>query len=490
MQKNQANEWIRHNGSIDYSYASVQPFFRYEGEIKKENWSDSLFTGFKFNDLKGGVKASVFKNLNTSVSYARREEYDYRGKEIFEKESTSNTINTSAQFNSKSFSGTLDFTHRIMNYFTEDNTDRKTDLAELQMQWSPFNRALNLSYNYQISNTATAKIERVYIKVNEGEGNYRLDKDLNEYVNDPLGNYILRILTTDQFEPVAELKTVARAQFEPSRLYQTVSNHEKSLLHKSIEALSSETYFTIDERSQYPDVYNIYFLDLKKFKNPEYTILGTTYFREDFYILRRNRKFSLRYRYENRDELNNQYLQGREERYENHNSLRLTLRFLNRFSNQTEYINKHITRKFNYSGRQDRNIYLNQIESDFSFRPSPILEFSLKGRFSKEKDIDYTNPTRVTAFAIIPQCNYSIRNKGRFRTELEWSFVQARPSDRLIPYEMALGRSLGRSLRWDIRFDYRISDVIMATFSYNGRNEPRRDRLIHAGRAQITASFR
>lgn len=486
----QHSEWIRHKGKIDYTLDVFNPFMNYERETKKENWTDSLYTGFRFDDVELGMNLHPSDHINSIFSFSQRNESNYVNRDQFEKKSLAKTFNTKTSFNYKSFTTNLVFTHREMNYFSKDDTDIKTDLAELQMQWSSFHRALNVSLNYQISNTATAKKERVYIKVNEGEGNYRFDKDLNEYVNDPLGNFILRILTTDQFEPVAELKTVSRLQFEPSHFYKSKPNEQKSFFRKGLEAFSSDTYFTLEERSQYPDVYDVYFFNMDKFQSPEYTILGTTYFREDIFMFKRNRDFSLRYRFEKRNELNNQYLQGGEERQEHKNSFRFNFRFLDNFSSQTEYTRKHISRYFNYTGRQNRDIFSHLIESDVSFRPSSVLEFSLKGRFSSEKDVEYDDPTEVNSYALIPQFNYSIRNRGRFRSELEWSYVNSSPSGRLIPYEMALGRSVGYSTRWDIRFDYRISDVIMATVSYSGRNEPDRDQLIHAGKAQVTASFR
>jgi len=114
----------------------------------------------------------------------------------------------------------------------------------------------------------------------------------------------------------------------------------------------------------------------------------------------------------------------------------------------------------------------------------------MEGRFSLEEDRFYDDPTKLTALALVPRINYSLRQKGRLRAELEWSHVKAEPEGRLIPYEMAGGRSLGNSLRWDIRFDYRVSQTIRATFSYSGRNEPERNRTIHTGRAEVTAAFR
>jgi hypothetical protein len=70
--------------------------------------------------------------------------------------------------------------------------------------------------NYQISNTATARKEKVYIQVSQGDGNYRYDEELNEYVIDPLGDYILRILATDEFVPVVKLKASTRLRLDPA----------------------------------------------------------------------------------------------------------------------------------------------------------------------------------------------------------------------------------------------------------------------------------
>jgi len=97
----------------------------------------------------------------------------------------------------------------------------------------------------------------------------------------------------------------------------------------------------------------------------------------------------------------------------------------------------------------------------------------------------------VRALAFTPRVVYSWQTKGRWQAEIEWSQVEVSPKERLIPYEMANGRSAGRSMRWDIRFDYKLSQTVQATVSYSGRNEPERQQgVIHTGRAQVTAAFR
>ena len=392
----------------------------------------------------------------------------------------------------KALTASLDFTHRQKKYLNSAQNDSRTDLAELRMQLTPWKRAVNANLNYQISNTATARKERIYIEVQEGEGNYRFDDALNEYVYDPLGDHILRILTTDQLSPTVELKTSSRLRLEPSRIFGKTPGDAKSdpFWKKSIRALSSETYLALEERTQTDNMQDVYLLRTNTFRTPGTTIFGYLQLRQDLYIFERSRSFSVRLRSRTRDELNNQFLEGGEERSERESSARITTRLSNAISSQTEVTQKRTARFFNYEGRQNRDIDATELKSDFSITPKNKIKIAIEGRYSQEEDKVYEMPTKVQSYALIPRVTYSIRSKGRLHGEFEWSFVDVNPNDRVIPYEMANGRSAGQSVRWDIRFDYRISPVIQATFSYSGRNEPERDQVIHTGRAQVTAAFR
>lgn len=491
--KSQTSDWWRQRGETEWDIWKVKPLFEYEGEVKKENWSDSVYTGLKFDDITGGLEIRPFEKLLVSGRVSQRENLDYVGFDRFEKESFANTQNVQVELQRvRNFTASLDLTHRIKNYANSETPNSRTDLAELQMQLTPWKRAINANWNYRISNTATARKERVYIKVPEGEGNYRLDEDLNEYVYDPLGDHILRILTTDQLIPTIEMKTSTRLRFEPSNIIGRSSTLDSttSFWKKSLSALSSETYVALEERTETDNVMDVYLLRTNTFRQEESTILGYMQFRQDLYLFERSRDFSLRYRYRTRDELNNQFLEGGEERIERENAMRLTTRLSELFSSQSELTQKRTARFFNYAGKQNRDIFATQLNSDLSFTPTSIFKIALEGRLSWEEDVVYEAPTKVQSYGLIPRLTYSFRNKGRLRGEFEWSYVDAKPKDRVLPYEMANGRSIGQSTRWDIRFDYRINSVIQATLSYSGRNEPERERVIHTGRAQVTASFR
>ncbi|MBN1465536.1 hypothetical protein JXA02_07235, partial [candidate division KSB1 bacterium] len=485
-------DWWRQRGDAEWNIWKVKPFFRYEGEVQKENWADTLYTGFKFDDITGGLELRPFSKLLVAGRLSQRDDKDYAGAEQFRDKSFANTKNLQIQLDRvKDFTASLDLTHRNKTY-TNSQMDSRTDLAELRMQLTPWKRALNANLNYMISNTATAKKERVYLEVQEGEGAYRYDERLNEYVYDPLGDHVLRILTTDQLIPTIEMKTSSRVRLEPNNLFATTSSDSvtDSFWKKSLRAVSSETYVALEERSQTDDAMDVYLLRQSTFRQPGATILGYLQFRQDLYLFERNRDFSLRYRYLTRDELNNQFLEGGEQRNEREDALRITARLSQLFSSQSEISKKRTARFFNYAGKQNRDVRATQLNSDLSYTPTTVVKIALEARLSWEEDVVYETPTQVHSFALVPRVTYSIRNRGRLSSEFEWSFVNAAPSDRVLPYEMANGRSAGQSTRWDIRFDYRLSSVIQATLSYSGRSEPERERVIHTGRAQVTAAFR
>ncbi|MDZ7345247.1 MAG: hypothetical protein ONA69_00475 [candidate division KSB1 bacterium] len=487
----QKADWVRQYADVQWKFWKLSPIFRYEGEDKRENWSDSLLTGFKFDDFSGGFAFEPFNQISLTVKNSLRKDWDYQSDNRFLPKSKAQTQNYQLSFQRFRFwTTTLDYTHRVKSYYNSTTEDSRTDLAEIRSQISPSNRFFSADLNYQISNTATARKERVYIKVPQGEGVYRFDEQLNEYVYDPLGDYILRILTTDQLIPTSELKTSGRFRFEPARLFEKAPKDSLSFLIRTLNSISTETFASVEERSQDPNVTDIFLLKLSKFRSPATTVFGNLQFREDIFLFERNRDFSVRLRYFNRDEFNNQFLEGGETRKEREYSARVTSRFSEKWSSQSEITRKNIGRFFDYVGRQNRNVNSVAVNGDVSYSATSSLKLAFESRMSWEKDLAWSDPTRVKALAFVPRMTYSIKTKGRLRAEFEWSNVSATPKDRPLPYEIANGRSAGRSTRWEIRFDYRLSDVMQATLSYSGRNEPARHGVIHTGRAQVTAAFR
>jgi hypothetical protein len=487
-----SGDWWRTRNKLSHTLWRIKPFIDYEGEEKKENWSDSLFTGFRFDNITGGLE---FRPSSKIIAIARqgwRNDKNYAGLDQFEEKSTAKTQQIGLKVQQLgALSVNLDYTHRERIYADSSGGRQNTDLAEVRMMFNPWKSAINSEFNYQISNTATAQKERIYIKVSPGDGTHRFDADLNEYVVDPIGDYILRVLTTDELVPVVELKASSRFRLEPARFWaqKTVKGRLKKW-QKWLSALSSESFASLEERTKEDDVWQIYLLNLDKFQRPSVTMFGSMLWRQDLFLFENKRNFSVRLRYQTRDEMNNQYLEGGQNRLDEEVSAKITGRMGSSLSSQSEWAQKRMERSFTEQSRQNRDILSRQGRFELSYRPQQKLEFALESRFAWEQDRFYIPATRVQALAFTPRVVYSWQTKGRWQAELEWSQVTVTPKERLIPYEMANGRSPGQSMRWDIRFDYRLSQTVQASLSYSGRNEPQRQGIVHTGRAQVTAAFR
>ena len=491
---NRNGSWLRQRGHAEYRLWKFKPLFDYEGEVKEENWSDSLYTGFKFDNYTGGLEFTLGQKLTASGLLSHRDDDNYVGASQYEDKSTASTQTYKLSLrNIKSLTASVEFTHRERQFADTNIGNKRTDLADVQVRYSPWKQMITSDWHYQVSNTATAQKERVYIKVSQGDGNYRFDPDLNEYVIDPLGDYIMRVLMTDQFIPVVELKASSRIRFQPRRYLMPKGKSlkkEPGWLLRAVSALSTETYAKVEERTQEKEVWEIYKLNFSRFRQPDVTIFGNLQMRQDVHLFENNRRHSLRLRIENRDEKNNQYLEGGQDRIERNYSARFIFALSNKWSSKSELIQKRTKRTFSVAGRQDRDVYSNQGKIQLSYRPKSALELALQSRMAWEQDRHYDPPTQIRVLAFKPTVTYSLRGKGRLRAELDWTRVQVEPEGRVIPYEVAGGRSLGTSMRWDVRFDYRVSKTIQASLSYSGNHEPTRNRTIHTGRAQMTASFR
>jgi hypothetical protein len=484
--------WLRARGQAHYSLWRLKPLVEYEGEEKKEIWSDTLSTGFRFNAISGGTEIRPSRKISAQALYSWREDQSYTGGGEFIGKSTASTQQVKLQVQQMgAISGSLEFTHRERTYADSAIGKKNTDLAEVKLIAAPWKSALNADLNYQISNTATAKKERIYIKVNAGDGSYRFDEDLNEYVLDPLGDYIVRILTTDELVPVVELKSSGRLRLDPARFWNR-GKSGKALRpwQRWLGAFSSETYAALEERTQEQEVWQIYLMNLAKFQQADVTLFGTMQWRQDLFLFENRRDLSLRLRYQQKEEMNNQYLEGGQERSDEELSARITGRIGTRLVSQSDLAHKRIRRFFAETTRQDRDILSDQGRVELSYRPKPTLEFALEGRYSREMDRFYSPATRVDYISFKPRIAYSWRSNGRWQAEVEWNQVDVQPKERILPYEMAEGRSAGRSMRWDTRFEYRLSQTIQASLSYTGRNEPERQGVVHTGRAQVTAAFR
>lgn len=480
-------DWIRRLGQIQYQVWRIRPFFRYEGEDKKDrSFADSLRTGFTFDDYSIGIGIRLAKPLELSYRQNLREDQrvslnslkDYsKAESQFIKLSLSRWKNLQMSF---------EFTDRRREFFQTDQPEKKTRLADFLAIYAPWKQALKVDVRVRMSNTQISKTEQFYFKVEEGRGNFRFDFDLNEYVPDIFGEFVLRTLATGEFEPVNDLLMNAKLSIKPG-LFWKITKQQKSKLKRWLTSISWQSYFSFDEKSRRDNPWDIP-LGGSIFPNEE-TVFGRYLIRQDLNLFENVYTRSLRIRWLQSLEKNNRLTGGGQESRRQELSLRFKSKVSKRFSIETTLANKMVDRLFESTTRIDRRILSRGGNFRLSYRPKPVMEIASDLLFMYDLDRVANPETRALLVGIKPNFSYAFRGKGRLRGEVEFSNVTAKPSDAILPYEMVNGRRVGENISWLFSLDYRVSSQVMILFSYIGRKLPGRDEYQHIGKAEVKAFF-
>ncbi len=483
----QENAWLRQRGRMSRTVWYLRPEIEFENEVKEETPVDTLRSGFRFTRLQAGLSLARLKKVGAAVRFTRRIDDDRFGT-AFTPRSDARTANFELNVRQwRNLTLSAVYTHRRRDFQSAEIQDTRTDLAEIRAGYRGWRNALRLDSRYQITNTQVGRLERVYFQVRPGEGTYSFDEELNEYVQDPFGDYVLRLVPTDEFVPVVELRSRVNLRFQPRRALRPRKN--EPVWRKVLRSLATDTFVRLEEKTRDPDVREIYFLNLSRYQNPEFTLLGTMSLRQDVLFFEDRKSVKLRYRLFSAKTLNNQFLGDEQRRREIRHELRLELRRGRSLAGRFELIRAIEDRTFSQIQRQDRFVRGLRFVADVSWRPKSRLELALQTTIGRDKDLAYSDPTIVDRITLKPRSTYSFRRKGRLRAEIEYTRVSATPADRLIPYELGQGNRIGTTFRWNLTFDYRVSKNLNASASYQGRDEPHRTRTIHLARVEMRAFF-
>jgi hypothetical protein len=485
------NDWRRQRGNASYSFGRLKPSFDYEGERKTD--ADTSLGGFRFNSYSAGLNLLAWRKMTASANVNYRRDDLGAGKNLSPYSKAITQHYEWALESWRALSASFSFTHRERDFANQITSDTRTDLADARIRFSPWQRALSTDWHYQITNTQAARQERVFIKVPAGQGNYSFKADLNEYVPDPFGDFVLRIIPTDDFVPVVEVRASATWRFSFAALQRqrkspSQAREQINRLWRWLSSVSTETQIRIEEKTTEPEVGDIYRLNLRRFLSDS-TLFGSQNLRQDIYLWENNREQSFRYRLNVRRERSRQFLEGALRLEQIRHEFRLTAAWSPQTSGRFEYIRNHEDRTFKISGRQSRLLRGNALSADLSHRPQPDLELAIVFGLNLDEDKFLAPATEVRALLARPRAVYSFRRRGRLRSEIEWVDVKVTPSGRILPFELAGGNRAGKTVRWNFSFEYRLSANFQMTASYDGRREPDRPQTLHLGKIEMRAFF-
>jgi len=493
-----ASNWLRQEGTSFYTLGFIKPEFSFlsEKKIEKIGLSNSLLSSsLQYFEGNPGFAFDKVLGIDASVKYLFRTDY-FPLAGVLQKES-----NSFGQIYELSYSGIKEISSQlritVQNKKYSDvykklgQLDNQTILVRSQTRFSVINNGINGDLYYEVQTQKTAKLQKVFVKVEKGTGSYIYLGDLNkngiaeenEFM--PVaydGEYVVINVPSDQLFPVIDLKSSARV-----KINYAVFVNGGGLFNEVVKSLSSETYVRIEENSREQDLKKIYLMKLSSFLNETNTIRGSQYFQQDVFIFENNPELSFRLRYSQRRSLN-QFSSGAEKGLAKERSLRVKFKLLKEVGNQTDLETKTDALNAGVSSNRSRALERNGITSDFSYRPERNIEVGFKFSSYKNTDSYPVKPTILFSNGQAVRINISFSGYGRLRAELERNELSVNTNENYLPYELTAGNVVGKNYLWRLFFDYRIGANLLSTANYDGRKLGG-GKVIHTARVEVRAFF-
>ncbi|MBK7497924.1 MAG: hypothetical protein IPI19_02175 [Ignavibacteriales bacterium] len=492
------SNWLRHKGNAFYTIWQLKPGFEFLAEDKQDKPSqkDSIISGsLKYFEYSPYLELMELSGFRMFTKFSLRDDY-LPSNGIMVNESKSNTYSLEMNYNGiREVNTNLVLTFRDKRYQEEFKTkgflDNETVLIRSRTKFIFWDRLMNGDFYYEVSTQKSAKLQKVFVRVEQGTGNYIYLGDLNnngiaeENEFEPTlfdGDYVQVTLPTDELFPVIDLKTSTRWKINFSELVDV-----KTLLGKIVSPISSETYWRIEENSRDSIYTNIYLLKLSTFQNENTTIRGSNYIQQDLFLFENDQELSFRFRFTQRTALN-EYNSGYEEFYNRERSLRIKFKMVKEISNQTDLINQIDNVNAPENSNRIRQINSNNITSEFSYRPDKNIEVGFRIKAGRSEDTHPTTPTIIDLNSQLLRFNFSFLGTGRLRIEIERDELVTNTTENSIPYELTNGNQIGKNYYWRLNFDYKLLSFLQTTISYDGRVQGA-NRVVHTARAEARAFF-
>jgi len=493
-----SGRWLRQRGRAEYTFWRLTPIVRYEAEEREVTF---LSTGqltaqsFSFDDFSAGLRAVDLGKLSLFAIYSwRREELFLNGSVVPESDAFTQSYGLRLAEWNDLFS-TNDLTLRKRDYTEAFEQRGKADIKSVvirsQNRYAPLKRGLVVDLYYQAATEQSSRLQRVFVRVTPGSGNFRYLGDLNsngiadeeEFIQARFdGDYVATTLPTDELFPVIDLRTSLRFRFTPKRFIKPSAVWEEMLT-----ALSFETYIRIDEKSTERDFKNVLLLHLDSFQQDSTTITGSTQFTQDIHLFENQPDFSMRLRFFERRGMNSVNA-GIERGYGRDRSARVRWQFAREISTQVEYTNSANRLSSSNVPSRNRDIASDAVSFFLSYRPEQDIQFGFELFLQRADDSYQTPDLRADINTQTVSWVYSLQSAGQLRLEASREEVLLSGVLMDFPFELTGGKPTGKTWLWRGAFDYRLTGFIQATVSYDGRvvgGLP----PVHAGSAEVRAFF-
>lgn len=493
---NNASNYQKHYFNLSFNEREITPYFKFEYEKKLDRGEkDTLFqSSFKFYDLTFGMLSGFIKYFDLNTFFNFRQDY-FPVNNWLNRESNSYIYQVALKLkNVKDFNSSFDLSYRQKKYSDIFKQNGFLDNQSLAIKFIGrgifFERFLQTDLYYEASSQRSSKLERIFLRVARGTGQYIYKGDLNnngiadEFEFEPAkfeGDYILTTYPTDELFPVTDLKSSLRVKFDFKNFKQF------ELAQKFLKPLSTETYLRVEENSQDKNELNVYLIKLKTFQNPLTTIRGSSLIQQDINLFEYNPDFNILFRIIEKRSFS-RYSLSDERRFNQEKLIRLRFKPLKEFANQSEL---NLTRNnLNSSTYSQRNFLIRQVSfsSKIFYYPYNNVEASFKLEFGKAEDMFPLIPTVLKInsqeFSLIMM--YS--KQGKIVVNLERTEMIVNQNLNYIPFELTRGYFIGRNFIWRLTADYQFANSIQTSLIYDGRMHGKSN-PVHTATAEVRVYF-
>lgn len=505
--------WRRSGALLGKQLGRLFPYLDYKEEDRQVDQADTTRSGFFFRQGEAGIKLQQIFRLKWYFFSRVRDDYLYDPEEFNNRLKLSRSFTHTLQgdiIDLKNWQGRVSFIYRSKDFepffqqlpadsipkyqpdpeFQDTSwTNKKSHLARMEVQYINDSRSIDTRWQYRVASELQALREKVFVFVGENRGNYRFDDQLQEYVPDPQGDYLLVILPTGKFESVTNLSASWQFRFRPKN-----DTKKSSGISGVLKSISFFSRLKVDELSRESDFWQLYLLNFQKFHNPVSTLRGTYAFDQDIYLFERNPNFGITLRSRYRDDLSNEFVDAgfNENRTNWDRSVAWRQSILDRkLSQELEYQNNSTVRSVASIPSRGRKVLGNIGLYTLNYRPVYAWQIQTRFELGFQTDNAPLNLLKVRYFEFRPQLNYAIAGKARAQATMSVLTVKEveNPFERPIPFEMGKGKREGISYLWNIRFEYFITGNITTTFNVSGRRDAGAIRTIYLGQAEVRAFF-
>ncbi len=363
-----------------------------------------------------------------------------------------------------------ELTRRYIDYDDPARNDFSENKTLIRLNFNLLERLISGSVSYRLSRQLFSDLARNFIRVEDGQGDYRLEDSI--YVRDPHGDYIA----------IDELVENRGAGLSSDKSLNLQIDLLKILpAQKTFSRIDLETTFNLQERgdnsyrlngfyawpfwSVYPDERRFYQKDLRQTLTAV-TANGTvvTLGFEEVNLI---------------DNLRD--LKG--DRYRRLIFEKLTFRPVTGTLLRLEHRFKKERESSGYFGNAD--FVENDIQAELQIVPGKIFDIKIAPRYLHDRSDSDDLTVNMYGGEIEP--SLSITEKGRISASFSY-FNVSEANDRFIPYQFAAGNRPGDNYEWEIGFNLKYNKNITARLLYSADKIPGL-KTRHRATASMRASF-